>query len=284
MEKSVHDREKRKSEQVAIYDKIFREISPLFLSVLIDRVLKLDIADFVELKDKLQVTRQTETDTLRKVTDRDGNTYILHIEIESKNDSTMAARMADYFTTLHLIYKLPVKQYVIYIGEGPCRIPDKLDLPGMRFNYTLISISKIPHRMFLEAAQPEVQMLALLGDLEGESPTAVTRQILEGIAFDPAGQTEKHKRFSHLRMLSQLRKFDLDTILEEAMLTLQDFFKEERDPFFKRGLKRGMERGKTEVIRNLITTLGSTNAEIARIAGVPVDVVQNIRAAMEQDD
>src|SRR5690606_37662955 len=158
--KLAQQRVKDGSRAVAAYDKIFREISPFFLSLLVERVLKLDIVEFEELKDKLQVTRQLETDTLRKVKDKNGNTYILHIEIESTNDPSIASRMADYFTTLYRIYTLPVKQYVIYIGEDPCKMRDRWELPGLQFSYTLISFSQIPYRTFLDADNPEAHVLA----------------------------------------------------------------------------------------------------------------------------
>ncbi len=288
MRKTAQHGNRKKPVEVSAYDKIFREISPFFLSVLIDQVLKLDIVTFVDLKDKLQVTRQTETDTLRKVTDRKGNTYILHIEIESKNDPTMAVRMADYFTTLHLIYKLPVKQYVIYIGDGPCRMPDKLVLPGIRFGYTLIVLSSIPYRMFLDAGQPEAQMLALLGDLQGEPVESVAQEILQVIVEDPGTDGDKHKRMKQLRMLAQLRNFDFEKVQEEFMFSIAEIFKEERDPFFKRGvekgIKRGIETGTAQIIKNLILNTGATDAEISRNTGVPAETIRSIRAAMKQED
>src|SRR5690554_4301004 len=187
-------RSKNKSTEIASYDKIFREVSPSFLSVLTERVLKLDVVEFEELKDKLQVTRQLETDTLRKVTDSKGNTSILHVEIESKNDRMMPARMAHYFTMLHLLHKLPIKQYVIYIGDRPCTMSDCLTLPSMQFNYELISISDIPHRMLLDPDRPESEIFALLGDLEGKPIEEVVGGILERLAEEPIPDSEKRGR------------------------------------------------------------------------------------------
>lgn len=281
------------SVEVSAYDKIFREVSPHFLSVLIDQVLKLDIVEFEELKDKLQVTRQTETDTLRRVTDRKGNTYILHIEIESRNDPTMALRMADYFTTLYLIYKLPVKQFVIYIGDEPCRMPERLDLPGLRFDYKLIVLSAIPYRMFLDSDRPEVQVLALLGDLEGRPIESVTQEIFRVIVEVATANSDKRRRMKQLRMLAQLRNFDFNKVEEDFMFSIAEIFKEERDPFFKRGLRlgeergieqgieKGMEKGMAQIIRKLILNTGSSDAEIARDTDVPVGVIREIRASIK---
>src|SRR5690606_12407039 len=90
--------EKNKITESAIYDKLFREISPVFLTVFIEKVLGLDIVEYTELKDKLQVTRQKETaDTLRKVKDSEGNVFILQVEIQTRNNPRMAIQMADYW-------------------------------------------------------------------------------------------------------------------------------------------------------------------------------------------
>ena len=112
-------KEKTKITETAIYDKLFREISPVFLAVFVEKVLGLDIVEYTELKDKLQITRQKETDTLRKVKDRQGNVFILQVEIQTRNNPKMAVQMADYWVLLHQIHGLPIKQYVLYVGIRP---------------------------------------------------------------------------------------------------------------------------------------------------------------------
>ena len=122
--------EKNKITEAAVYDKLFREISPVFLKVFVEKVLRLNIIEYTELKDKLQVTRQKETDTLRKVKDSEGNVFILQVEIQTSNNSKMAIQMADYWVLLHQIHKLPIKQYVLYVGHEPLSMPDRLEQPN----------------------------------------------------------------------------------------------------------------------------------------------------------
>src|SRR5690606_10381447 len=137
--------EKNKITESAIYDKLFREISPVFLTVFIEKVLGLDIVEYTELKDKLQVTRQKETaDTLRKVKDSEGNVFILQVEIQTRNNPRMAIQMADYWVLLHQIHKLPVKQYVLYVGHEPLSMPDRLEQPNFKFRYRLLSFPICP--------------------------------------------------------------------------------------------------------------------------------------------
>ncbi len=54
---------------------------------------------------------------LKKVTDEDGQTFILHIEFQVANEQKMVHRMIDYYNMLYWQYNIPVRQYVIYIGS-----------------------------------------------------------------------------------------------------------------------------------------------------------------------
>ena len=52
--------------------------------------------------------------------------------------------------------------------------------------------------------------------------------------------TEKNKYLAQLRILVQLHNFTKP--LEEIMLKVASFFKEENDPFYRRGELKGEER------------------------------------------
>jgi len=276
--------EKNRLTETAIYDKLFREISPVFLTVFAEKVLGLDIVEYSELKDKLQITRQKETDSLRKARDRNGDTFIFQLEIQKENEQDMPERMADYYILLHRLHRLPVRQYVLYIGPGKASMPDRLELPGFSFRYTLVSFSDLPYDLFIDAEHTEIQMLALLGNLANADPYEVTERIVRSIDRQPTPVSEKYKRLNQLRILSQLRNFTPQ--LEAAMLKAATFFKEERDPFYKRGQAKGIEKGiekgaeqkSYKVVANLIQQLGLDDAAAAGVAEVPIDFVKKVRA------
>ncbi|SEN32773.1 conserved hypothetical protein (putative transposase or invertase) [bacterium A37T11] len=276
----------RKLNESQRFDKIFREISPVFLSVFIEKVLKLDIVESVELKDKLQLTRQRETDTLRKVTDRKGDTYILHVEIHRANDKRMPLIMLDYWVLIYGAHELPIRQYVLYIGPESMDMSDRIEKPNLSFRFQMISFKELPYELFLESDRTEVKMLALLADLKDADPYEVTEQIVKAINEEPVEVSEKEKRTQQLRILTQLRTFE--SLFEKAMVKLASFFKEERDPFYIKGEERGKLEGKEEgklegkeiVVENLITKLGFSNKQAADIAEVSMDFVQNIRTRL----
>jgi len=160
-----------------------------------------------ELKDKLQVTRQKETDTLRKVTDSNGNTFIFHLEIQRKNETNMAVQMAHYWIMLHQVHKLPIRQYVLYIGPERMNMPDCLEMPNFSFRYTLMAFSDLPYELFIDSERTEVKMLAILGNMGDADPYDVTERIVRAIDRQPTPVGEKQKRINQLRIIAQLRKF-----------------------------------------------------------------------------
>ncbi|PPK98961.1 hypothetical protein [Parapedobacter indicus] len=273
--------EKNKITEAAIYDKLFREISPVFLMVLVEKVLGLDIVEYTELKDKLQITRQKETDTLRKVRDSNGNVFILQIEIQTQNNPKMAVQMADYWILLHQIHELPIRQYVLYVGPDPLAMSDRLELPNFNFQYTLLSFSDLSYDLFIGAEQPEVKMLALLGDLKGTDPFGLTEDIVRTIDKLPEPVSIKENRLMQLRILIQLRKFT--PRLEVAMLKAASFFKEEKDPFYKRGQVKGAEKERakayTEKLRSAqkMKQSGFEDAIIADVLELPLEVVRKLQ-------
>lgn len=79
------------------------------------------------------------------------------------------------------------------------------------------------------------------------------------------------------------------------METVAKFFKEEKDPFYIRGIEKGKiegkilgERkgelkGKAEVIRNLLQTGKFSVEEVAVLANVPVEFVSKIHDSHEPE-
>jgi predicted transposase/invertase (TIGR01784 family) len=258
------------------YDKVFRENMRFTLPGVLEKVLKLNIVASAELKDKIQITKQKEVDALRVVTDASGETYVLHIEFESGNPDKMNFRMAEYRAMLHQIYDHPVKQYVLYLGKSKSRISNKISLPKFRFEYDLISFSDLPYELFLTSASPEEQILTVLADFGDADPDKVIQEVLEKICRDDHGKLIKNKYFEQLRVIIQLR--NLETHLNKAMLTVNSFFKKERDVLFKWGLEQGIEQGAEKRSKEMARKLKDKNLllvdEIAELTGLSAEEIE----------
>lgn len=228
------------------YDKILRENMPLILPGIMKNVLKLNIKDSLPFKDKLQITRQKEVDSLSLVTDVTGKSFLLQIEFESAAKKKMNFRMAEYRAMLHQIYPYPVKQYVIYMGGGNSAVPYRINLPNFKYEYSLINFKELPCELFLSSNEPEEQILAVLANKGNRSSAEIVKTILQKIALtNPHGSTN-NKYYEQLRVIMQLRKFDNET--EHAMLDVNSFWKLERDPLYKRGKQVAEEKAQVKAL------------------------------------
>jgi hypothetical protein len=191
------------------YDRIFKEnIEPL-IPFLFQKVLHLyDAQHTEELKDKLQLTIEQETDYTRKVVHSDKRRdYILHIEFQVKDETKMARRMLLYNALLHHKYNLPVKQFVLYFGERrPPRMPTIIAYEQLIYNFTLIDIQDISHEVFLQSSIPEEIILAILGNMQGRSPDTVITEILDKLNLLSLTGVAIDKYIVQLKVISRLRQ------------------------------------------------------------------------------
>ena len=70
------------------------------------------------------------------------------------------------------------------------------------------------------------------------------------------------------------------------MLKAASFFKEERDPFYRRGqargIEKGIEKGKASVVASLLAAGKFTISEIANFATVSEDFVKKVHSDLDK--
>jgi len=231
------------SGQSKLYDKIVKENMREILPVIIKEILGIDIVVKEDLPESLQHTKEKVPDQLSKVTDRTGKTYILHIEWQSKDDSSMDNRMLSYRVMLRRKYKLPVKQYVIFLVKVESDMPYIIDEENLKFQYHLIALQQYNYRIFLNSSLPEQKLMAIFGNFENEAPVEIIKKILQGIAKEADGELNAERYRAQLRALIQLRKLTKEFKIAMGTITK---FKVEKDPFFQDGKKIGIKEGKAK--------------------------------------
>ena len=267
-------KERAESQQ---FDKIIRQNMPVLFPALMEKVFGLHIVEYTLLDDKLQTTKQLEVDALQKATDAEGNTFIIHLEVQTKNDKYMAIRLLEYRAMLNRIHGLLVKQYVLYIGGGNMNMQDCIIEPDLQFAYKLIDFSTLPHEWFLSSEHIEEQLLAVLGKLGDKEPTKLMEEVISAIDRQPINRVAKIKYFKQLRVLAQLRKFTDTKKVRDMMLKTASFFKVEKDPFYKQGAEEAAEQKSYEFVQNLIQSTEFDDAKIASLAVVAVSFVEKVR-------
>lgn len=262
---------KQKKRQSSQYDKIFKENIEAVISSIMQNVLDITAVSMEELPDDIQHTKERKPDILKKVTDTKGDTFVLQIEFQVADESEMVHRMAEYFIMLLRKYKLPVKQFVIFLGTEMPKMPIQLDEEMLQFKFPLISLSELDYHIFLKSNKPEEVILGILANFKEEDPENALKQIIHRIEETTEGDLSLSRYFNQLRVLAQLRNLELK--LKNAMDSIANYIKEERDVLFLRGL----DKGKESFVKYLLNEGNKTFEQIADIAGVAVDFVQSVQ-------
>ncbi|WP_256009591.1 hypothetical protein [Desertivirga xinjiangensis] len=259
---------KKPGRQSGQYDKIFRENLEVTLPIIIQEVLGIDVASSEELPDDIQHTKERKPDGLKKITTSSGETFVLHIEFQLVNDYEMIYRMLEYRAMLMRRYKLPVKQYVIFLGEERPQMATSINDDCLKYSYPLLMISEMNYRLFLNSVNPEVKMLALLADLKNKDPYSIVKEVVTGIQEHTKGDLTESRYFNQLRIFVKLRS-SIQPQFEKVMQSVSLFFKEEEDFLYKKGAEK--ERAKAEAKmheekRNIARQLKKIDVSVEDIA------------------
>lgn len=167
------------AKQANQYDKILRENMDVALPGIIRNLLQIQMVSMKEIPPEIQHTKERKPDLLKEITDKDGRTYVLHIEYQSRDDKDMVYRMAEYSIMLQRKYRIRIKQFVIFIGRGTSTMAQGITTEDHQFKYHLLSLSTIDYKSFLKSEKPEEKMLAVLGDFKNDAPLTAIKNILK---------------------------------------------------------------------------------------------------------
>jgi predicted transposase/invertase (TIGR01784 family) len=277
--KSGKRKVKQKNRQVNQYDKILHENLEAALPGLIRNLLHIHAVSTEELPDDIQHTKERKPDVLKKVTDKKGKTFVLHIEFQVKDEPKMAFRMAEYHIMLLRRYELPVRQYVIYIGADKPTMTDHIRSEPMNFKYSLIALSAIDYHLLLRSDHPEEKMLAILADLGGGNPKRTIENIVTQVVAASKGNFSKLRHVQQLRILAQLRNLASDNL--KIMDSVANYMSEEKDIFYRRGELKGLEKGKKTFVKNLLLHTDFTIAKIAELSDVTEAFVKKVKKTLK---
>jgi predicted transposase YdaD len=258
--------------QVSQYDKIFKENIEAVMPSLMQNVLAITAVSSEELPDDIQHTKERKPDVLKKITDNQGSTFILQVEFQVADEPEMVYRMADYYVMLERKYKLPVEQFVVFLGSARPEMPTQLSSKRMKFDYSLISFADLDYQLFLRSVQPEEVVLSILGNFKDVSSEQALQQIIGRIEETAKGDFSLKRYFKQLRVLAQLRNLE-NTLKELVMDSIGKFVSQERDVAYMVGFDKGEEK----IVANLLKKLNYSIEQIADMAGVSVNFVRNVQ-------
>ena len=79
-------------------------------------------------------------DLLGETADEGG---LVHLELQSSNDSAMALRMAEYSLGIFRLFGRFPRQLLLYVGEPPLRMENELRGPAVSFRYEAVDIRSL---------------------------------------------------------------------------------------------------------------------------------------------
>jgi predicted transposase YdaD len=251
-------------------------------------LLGLELTDVEILETQHQRIEERRADLVAKVKEH-GNSYILHIEIQNHNQSTMPTRMLRYLTDIVLAHPgLDVKQYVIYIGRAKLGMAAGMELTGLSYCYRILDMHKLDCESLLRQDKPEALVFAILCDFGPQSSRQIVKRILQGLQ-DLTGGNEAAFR-DYLLMLEILSSNrDLKQIVQEEENMLSQV-KYSDLPSFGLGMQQGLEQGREEG-REEGREQGKQQGEALmlqkllqlKFGDVPVVIQQRLQTANTQD-
>lgn len=172
---------------------------------------------------------------------------LVHIELQSTNQSGMALRMLEYTTAIYGQFGRFPHQVVLYVGAAPLRMPGRLAGPSLEFSCRMVDIRQLDSQPLLESSRVEDNVIAVLARLNDERH-AVKRILRSVAACEPS---QRSVALAELLYLAGLRKL-APVIRQEA----------ERMPILNDIMDHAVigperRRGKEEGERRIVLTMAS---------------------------
>jgi len=171
---------------------------------------------------------------------------LVHLELQSSNDSAMALRMAEYSLGIFRLFGRFPRQILLYVGEPALRMESELRGPDVFFRYQAVDVRALDGERLLESSAVGDNVIAILARLRDHGDAV--RKIVERIAGLPA--PDREAALGQLLVLAGLRHLE-ESVEQEArkMPILNDILD---NKVLGREFKRGVQEGELTVLRRQI--------------------------------
>jgi hypothetical protein len=154
---------------------------------------------------ELPVVQNRRVDMLGETADG----TLVHIELQSTNQSGMALRMLEYAAAIHRQYGRFPEQVVLYVGHARLRMKGELRGLCLDFRCRMIDIRELDGDRLIATGRVEDNVIAVLGRLSDER--IAVQRVLGRIGR--CGPKRRVAEFDELMFLAGLRS--LGTVIEE---------------------------------------------------------------------
>jgi predicted transposase YdaD len=263
------------------YDKIIKDTIKKSQQAILQHICKVNVVTWEELPRDVPRTVERRGDWLKIGTDALTQTKRLyHLEFQSGNDENIELRMLFYWVLYAERYKLPVLQYLIYLGEGIPTMPTFLQRDRVFFEYEVVAINTIDYELFLASSEPESIILSILADFKKEENNKVVEKILRALKNKSKNQQQLQKYIYQMELLANLR--ELQPVISKKVTEMSINYDLKKDFRYQQGRGEGRDEGRDEGVE--ITKryfVGETPAAIALALQLDITEVRRIIAKIE---
>jgi len=177
---------------------------------------------------------------------------LVHVELQSTNDSRMAERMLEYAIAIYRGFGQFPEQLVLYVGSAAVRMEGRVTGPGIDYRCRIVDIRDLDGEPLLESGSLADNIIAVLARFSDQ--LGAVRRILEKISKEePASRANA---LAELMVLAQLRQLS-GIIREECdrMPILNDIMDHEVFGPLIRGGRQDGER--TVILRQMAERFGT---------------------------
>ena len=246
-----------------------------------NRLFNLDIAEAELLSNEQPRIEARRADLVARVKNADGDSYILHVEIQNDNQANMPLRMLRYYSDIALQYpKDKVVQYLLYIGKAPLNMANQISAYNWTYRYEVLDMRSQDSEYFLSANNPDAIVLAILCDPKDQEPKALVARIIKELRRLHGDKLDKLRDSLEMldvlagnRGLQNLVKENTKMYIDVEKLGIYQLVKE-------KGMEKGMEKGRVEYQQEIILQLLAklSPEQVAELSGVSLAKVRAIAA------
>ncbi len=174
------------------------------------------------------------------------NDTIVHIEIQSTHDPEIVYRMPEYYWLVKRRYKLPLRQVLLYVGEGSVRMPDRIAEDGNLMKWTVVDVREFDAATLIKEGNPGDLALAILA----EGAEKQLRALLEKSARLTGSRRDRV--LAQILVLAGLRglvgavELEMEGMNMVIDITKNPFLMRWQKVFLAEGLAKGKAQGMAE--------------------------------------
>ncbi|MFI5123888.1 MAG: hypothetical protein ACHQDF_01110 [Chitinophagales bacterium] len=145
--------------------------------------------------------------------------------------------------------------------------------------FEVYNSTSIWHSTTAKLQSEQNQSFTIRQPATGEDPKRIIENIVNQVITTSKGNFSTLKHLQQLRILAQLRNLAPENL--EIMDSIANYISEEKDILYRRGEKKGMEKEKESLVKNLLLNTDFTIAKIASLTSVTEAFVKKVSKALK---